>query len=261
MQFKHDGLNLYYEVSGPEQAPPVLLIHGFPVSGEMWHPICELLKTELRLINPDLRGLGRSEASDEASMSTYVDDCVALLDAIGETRPVTVMGLSMGGYLAFEFFRRARTRLRALILADTRGNPDSEEGRKGRITTAEKVLCEGSQVVADAMIAKVFAKSAPADLRSHWLKVMRRSNPKGVAAALRAMANRADSTLTYSRIDVPTLILVGDEDVITPPEDSRIMHDAIKGSRLVMIPGAGHLAPTERPEPVAAAVNAFMKSL
>ncbi len=261
MHFTRDGLKLYYEVTGPDLAPPVLLIHGFPVNGEMWKPMVERLSTDLRLINPDLRGLGQSQASDDATMATYVDDCIALLDHLGERRPVTVMGLSMGGYIAFEFFRRARKRLNALILADTRGTPDSPEAAKGRRDTAEKVLAQGSGVVARGMIDKVFAPGVSREMRQRWLEVMERSDPQGVAAALKAMASRADSAPTYAKIDVPTLIIVGEEDAITPPEDSRIMHEAIRGSRLVIVPQAGHLAPTEQPGPVAEAVRAFVKNL
>ncbi|MCC6909282.1 MAG: alpha/beta fold hydrolase [Phycisphaerales bacterium] len=261
MYLTREGLKLHYEVTGPDLGPPVLLIHGFPFSGEMWQPMIERLEGELRLINPDLRGLGGSEAGAEATMATYVDDCVALLDHLGESRPVTVMGLSMGGYIAFEFFRRARKRIKALILADTRGTPDSAEAAKGRHATADKVRANGSRIVAEGMIGKVFAGSVAPELRDKWFDVMSRSDPKGVAAALGAMASRPDSTPTYAQIDVPTLIIVGEEDSITPPEDSRIMHEAIRDSRLVIVPRAGHLAPTEQPGPVADAVRAFVKSL
>lgn len=261
MEYDVDGLKLHADQYGSGEAPPVLLIHGFPVNGQMWRPICELLSADLRLIVPDLRGFGRSQAAASASMATYVDDCVALLDSIGEKRPVTVMGLSMGGYIAFEFFRRARSRLRALILTDTRGNPDGDEARKGRLQTAQRVLTDGSQVVADAMIDKAFGKSATADLKREWHAIMSGSSPHGVAAALRAMADRPDSTVTYREIDVPTLIIVGEEDVITPPEDARKMHAAIAGSTLEIIPKAGHMAPLERPRLVAEAVRHFMTKL
>lgn len=261
MDFKIDGLNLHYELAGPTDAPPVLLVHGFPFSSALWAPLIELLKGECRLIAPDLRGLGRSDASDETSMASYVDDCINVLDAAGETRPVTFVGMSMGGYIAFEFFRRTRSRLGSLILIDTRGNPDTEEAAKGRFTTAQKVLAEGSGLVADAMIGKLFADSAAPDLRELWRGMMSGSNPRGVAAALKAMAQRPDSAATYAKIDVPTLIIVGEEDVITPPADSRNMSDAIHGSRLVIIPEAGHMAAVERPQLVAGAVAAFIRSL
>jgi len=261
MDLNIDGVNLYYEVAGPREAPPVLLIHGFPLSSAMWAPLLDLLKSDCRLIAPDLRGLGRSDASDETSMASYVDDCVKVLDAAAESRPVTVVGMSMGGYIAFEFFRRARSRLRSLILIDTRGNPDSDEAAKGRLGTAQKVLAEGSGLVADAMVGKLFANSAAPDLTEFWRGMMSRSNPRGVAAALKALARRPDSTTTYSEIDVPTLIVVGEEDVITPPADARKMNGAIRGSQLVIIPEAGHMAAVERPGLVGSAVVEFVRRL
>ena len=261
MDLNIDGVKLNYEVAGPREASPVLLIHGFPFSSAMWAPLIDLLKSHCRLIAPDLRGLGRSGASDETSMASYVDDCVKVLDAAAESRSVTVVGMSMGGYIAFEFFRRARARLGSLILIDTRGNPDSDEVAKGRLATAQKVLAEGSGLVADAMVGKLFSHSAAPALKEFWRGMMSRSNPRGVAAALKAMAQRPDSTTSYSEIDVPTLIVVGEEDVITPPADARNMNGAIRGSQLVIIPQAGHMAAVERPRMVGSAVAAFVRSL
>jgi len=239
----------------------LLLVHGFPLSSAMWEPMMQSLRNDFRIFAPDLRGLGRSEASDEMSMASYVDDCVRVLDAAGEKRSVVVAGMSMGGYIAFEFFRRARSRMAALILIDTRGNADTDDAARGRLATAQKVLVEGSAVVADAMVGNLFAPSSPPDLAEHWRGMMGRSNPRGVAAALKALARRPDSTATYSKIDVPTLIIVGENDTITPPADSRNMNSAIPGSRLVIIPEAGHMAAVERPQQVGGAVAAFMSTL
>jgi len=258
MHFTINQLNLHGEVLGPERGAPILCIHGFPLSGALWRPVADLLDDQYRLIIPDLRGFGASAASDEASMRLYVEDCVALLNAIGESRPVTVAGMSMGGYIAFEFFRRARDRMASLVLIDTRPGADSEEARKGRLATAEKVLAQGSAVVADAMIDKLFAPNAPPDLKRRWRNTMAGANPRGVAAALKAMAARPDSTPDLARIDAPTLIIVGEHDLITPPAESKAMHAAIARSVLETIPEAGHMAVVEQPRLVADALRRFI---
>lgn len=255
-----DHLRLHCDALGREDAPPILFIHGFPLSGAMWRPLADLLRSDHRLIIPDLRGFGDSEAGDSASMARYVDDCLALLDAIGERRPVTVAGMSMGGYIAFEFFRRARRRVASLILIDTRPGADAEESRKARLATAAKVLAQGSAVVADAMIDKLFAPESPPDLKARWRRLMLSADPRGVAAALHAMADRPDSTPDLPRIDVPALIIVGEHDSITPPADSQAMHAAIPGSVLEIIPDAGHMAVVEQPQRVADALRRFLRA-
>ncbi len=260
MHHNISGLKLNCETLGPSAGPPILFIHGFPLSGAMWSPVADFLRDGFRLIIPDLRGFGGSEASEEASMAQYADDCLALLDAVGEKRPVAVAGMSMGGYIAFEFLRRAPKRVGRLILVDTRPGADTEEGRKARHATAEKVMAQGSAVVADPMTEKLFAASAPANLREQWRRAMLQASPRGVAAALKAMAARPDSTPDLPRISVPTLIIVGEHDSITPPAESQAMHAAIPGSTLEVIPAAGHMAAVEQPQAVAASLRRFLSS-
>ncbi len=253
-----DNLRLNCEVLGPESAAPILFIHGFPLSGAMWEPVADFLQADHRLIIPDLRGFGASEAGDSVSMLRYVHDCFALLDAIGEDRPVAVAGMSMGGYIAFEFLRRFRRRTASLILIDTRAAADTEESRKARLATAEKVLAHGSAVVADAMVDKLFSPHAPPGLKARWHGLMLSADARGVAAALKAMADRPDSTPDLPRIDVPTLIIVGEQDIVTPPGESQAMHAAIPGSVLETIPAAGHMAAVEQPRRVADALRRFL---
>lgn len=254
-----NGINLHYEVHGHGQ--PVLFIHGFPLSGELWAPAVERLGDGCTLVVPDLRGLGQSEATDDCSMGDYADDLNCLLDAIGETSPAIVVGLSMGGYIAFEFHRRYPERLRALVLADTRAVADTQEAAKARIVLAQRVLREGSSVVADAMLEKLFAPDASLKLRETWRRIMAASNPKGVAAALQAMGRRPDSIETLGTIEVPTLIIVGEKDALTPPADARTMQEGIAGSRLETIPGAGHMTPMEAPDRFAEVLREFVASL
>src|SRR5690606_26598946 len=135
----------------------------------------------------------------------------------GQKKPAVVVGLSMGGYVAFEFFRRHGPKVRALVLADTKAEPDTADAAKGRHEMADKVLREGTHVVADAIALKLFAKGAPAALVEDWRGIMAAAKPMGVAAALKAMALRPDSVPTLALIKVPTLVIVGEEDSITPP--------------------------------------------
>jgi 3-oxoadipate enol-lactonase len=257
MLFTHNDTQLYYEVHGT--GSPILAVHGFPLSGKLWAEVASDLSRHHRLIVPDLRGLGQSRATSEASMQTYAEDLAAILTDAGINEPVTLMGLSMGGYVLFEFWRRYPEKVGALILANTRAPADTPTAAEGRYATAQKVLAEGSQVVADSMIGKLFADSAEEELKSEWYGIMANSSPMGVAAALRAMATRPDSTETLATITVPTLIIVGSEDPITPPADSEAMHRAIDGSMLAIIEDAAHMTPVESPGAFSMAVQQFLR--
>lgn len=256
------GIRLYAENAGGG-GPPVLFVHGFPLSGELWHPTVERLERtgESRLIVPDLRGHGRSEATAQASMTRYADDLVELLDALGERRPVVFVGLSMGGIIGFEFFRRHRARLGALVLVCTRANAEPPEGLPRREAMAQAALRDGSRVVADAMIGNMFAPGVAPQLRQRWYDIMAATPAIGVAAAARALAARPDSFPTLPRIDVPTLVIAGDSDAITPPEGLREIHAGIRGSRFVTLERAGHLAPVEHPDRFADLLREFLSSL
>jgi pimeloyl-ACP methyl ester carboxylesterase len=257
---------MHIEISGPVEAPAILFIHGFPLVGAMWRPAVELLQREFRCFIPDLRGFGGSEpapggesgCAPSIALATYADDLAMLLDALAVAGPVTVVGLSMGGYIAFEMWRRYRARILALVLADTRAEADPPARRQERGLQAERVLRDGSTVIADAMLPNLFAASTPAAVKAEWRRIMAATPPETVAAALGALAARPDSTSTLPTILCPTLIVVGEHDLITPPDLARSMHRAIRTSRLEVIPGAGHMAPLEQPEAFASAVRQFM---
>jgi 3-oxoadipate enol-lactonase len=234
-------------------------VHGFPLSGKLWSEVASDLSRHHQLIIPDLRGLGQSRATPSASMATYVEDLVAVLADAGVNEPVTLIGLSMGGYVLFEFWRRHPEKVAALILANTRAPADTHEAAEGRHATAAKVLAEGSQVVADSMIGKLFADSADEELKAEWYQIMTSSSPMGVAAALGAMATRPDSMDTLATITVPTLIIVGREDPITPVKDAEMMHHAIDGSMLAIIEEAAHMTPVESPGAFGMAVQQFLR--
>lgn len=253
------GAELHYELHGAGE--PVLLVHGFPLSGVLWDEVVERLRGEFRLIVPDLRGHGASGASPQASMRRYAEDLLAVLHAAGEERPVALVGLSMGGYVAFEFYRRHPERVRAMVLANTRATRDSPEVLLGRYDSAERVMREGSAVIADGMVDRLFAPTSPAELRERWKGIMAESPPVGLAAALRAMAERTDSRRLLKRLGVPVLVVVGSDDVITPAGEARAMAEAAKGGRIRVISGAGHMTPVERPDDFAAAVAEFLRTL
>lgn len=261
-----DDLRLHVEEFGGRGAP-VLFVHGFPLSGEMWRPAIDILLREpppvrdCRMIVPDLRGHGRSEAADAADMRRYAEDLVAILDALGETRPVIFVGLSMGAMVGFELFRRCRARLRGLVLVCTRANAEPPEGAARRESVAQTALARGSQPIADEMIGKLLAKSAPPALRQKWHEIVRNTPPRGVAAAARALGSRPDSLPTLREIDLPTLVVAGEEDALTPLPELRQIHEGVRGSRMVVVPNAAHLVPVEQPEAFAQELGAFLRGL
>ncbi len=259
MRANINGVDLYYEVHGDGE--PVLCVHGFPHSGELWTPVIEPLKGRCRLIVPDLRGLGRSGVGPASSIRLYSDDLVALLEHIGENRPVVLMGLSLGGAIAFDFFRRYRDRLRALVLVDARAEPDTVEAARGREEKARSVLADGSRIIADAMRDALFSPKTPDALKDKWHGIMASAPPEGVAGALRALKDRVNSVPTLQHIDVPTLIVVGEDDAITPPDGQRRMQEAIRGSRLEIIAAAGHMTPVEAPQAFVDVFRDFLDKL
>ncbi len=253
-----DG-ELYCTVRG--DGPPVLFIHGFPLDGTLWHPTAERLAGLYRCIMPDLRGHGRSSVAESMTIARYADDLVEVLAALEVREPVVVVGLSMGGVIAFDLFRRHRARLRALVLVDARANEEPPEGVARRHALAELVLREGSRAAAEALIGPLFAPGVAPALRQEWYERMAATPPVGVAAAARALAAREDSRPTLPRIDCPTLVVAGAEDAITPVELLREIHTRIRGSRFAVIPGAGHLPPIEQPDRFAAVLAEFLQSL
>jgi pimeloyl-ACP methyl ester carboxylesterase len=242
----------------------VVLLHGFPFNRSMWREQAQALSGTCRVVAPDLRGMGETPLGDGAvTMGEMAEDVAALLDELNVERAV-LGALSMGGYVAFEFFRRFPHRVRALVLADTRPQADTDEARHTREETAQRALKDGMEPVADSMLPKLLSASTRErnpDVVERVRAMMLGTNPEGAAAALRAMAVRRDQTDLLSSIDVPTLIIVGSEDSITPPSDAEAMGAKIKGSRVVLIEGAGHVSNLERPEEFNRALGEFVSGL
>jgi pimeloyl-ACP methyl ester carboxylesterase len=232
----------------------------------MWKEQVNGIGPIYRVIAPDLRGHGDSPAPDgDYTIDEMADDVVELLDHLHVSEPVVVGGLSMGGYVALSLAARYADRVRALMLMDTRAAADTPEAAEKREELARAVLAAGHPGPAvEAMMPRLFAKIT---LEEHPAKVeplrelMQRNTARGVVGALRAMATRPDRRADLAAIRVPTLVLVGEEDVVTPPAEAQSLADAIAGARLEVIPEAGHLAPYENHSVANSVLLRFLESL
>jgi len=257
-----NDINLAYTDVGA--GPPIVLIHGYPFNRSLWTEQTEALNSKYRVVAPDLRGFGESDSSEgTATMARMAEDVAALMDALAIERAV-IGGLSMGGYVALAFARMFPARVKALVLADTRAQADSEEGKQTRHQQAEKALSEGMAGIADAMLPKLLTPdtvSKRPELVKRVRDMMLKTKPEGAAAALLGMAERDDQTEFISSIRVPALILVGREDAITPVADSEKMQSRIEGSRLVVIENAGHVSNLEQTEQFNDALLGFLSTV
>lgn len=243
------GIEIAYDDVG--SGPSVVLLHGYPFNRSMWREQVDELKQNHRVIIPDLRGHGESAVTPgPATMQNMAYDVASLLETLNISR-ATIGGLSMGGYVALAFYRLFPLRVRSLLLADTRPQADTEEGKEKREQQAEKALAEGMEGIADALLPKLLTPATVTE-RPEIVKRLRQmmvgTDPEGAAAALRGMAARQDQTSFLSRIIAPTLIIAGSKDALTPVADAELMHREIGGSRLQIIEGAGHVSNLERPE-------------
>jgi 3-oxoadipate enol-lactonase len=246
------------------QGSPLLLVHGFPLNHSMWSAQIETFSATQRVIAPDLRGFGRSSVTEgTVTMEQFADDCQALLGALGIDEPITFCGLSMGGYIAWQFARKYGDRLSRLILCDTRAAADSAEAADTRRKMARHVLASGTEFIASAMLPKLFAPST-VERHPDRIEAVRQmilgSDPQGIAAAQQGLAARPDATPWLATIGMPTLVLVGASDAISPPEEMQQIAAAIPHSEYRVIPAAGHMAPMENPDAVNAAMTEFLRS-
>jgi len=254
-------LNVFAQGKGT----PLLFVHGFPLNHGMWHLQVDAFTKKNRVIVPDLRGFGESTVTvGTVGMEEMSDDLHGVLHGVWVDKPVVFCGLSMGGYVAWQFFRKYRSQLRALILCDTRATADTPEAAAGRQKLAETVMAEGGQAAYDAVLPKLLSPKTTErwpELVANVKSMVLRNKPAGIAAALRGMAARPDCTDILPQIDVPTLVICGQDDQITPPAEMQNMAEAIPGAQFVQIPNAGHLAPLENPDAVNGAINRFLISL
>ena len=244
---------------------PIVLVHGFPLDHTMWNAQIDALSETYRVIAPDLRGFGQSGVTGgKVTMEQFADDLAALLDALAVDCPVVFCGLSMGGYVAWQFWRKYTSRVKALILCDTRAVADTAQVAAGRLETAEGVLRDGPAALVDMMVPKLFAPAVAGDrpeLVRSLGRVMLSGDRRGIAAAGRGMAERPDVTDVLGQIDCPTLVIVGQHDAISTVEEMRGIAAAIPGAKLVEIVGSGHMSPMEKPVEVNAAIMEFLAKL
>jgi len=245
---------------------PVVFLHGFPHDRSLWAHQRTALAPRVRCIAPDLRGFGVSVAKGPYSMDQYADDVVGLLDTL-DIGPAVVCGLSMGGYVAMALWRRHPDRVRGFVFCDTKASPDSEAARANRELLIEVAHAEGAAAVADRMLLGMIGKATRSRQPSLEVEVramMARQSVAGIAGALGALRDRPDSHETLTSITVPTLVLVGEDDVLTPPSDAQAMLDALPeaaAARMDVIAGAGHVSCLERPAAVTHALAEFLLTL
>jgi pimeloyl-ACP methyl ester carboxylesterase len=239
---------------------PLVLLHAFPLDARMWNAVREPLASHLRVITPDQRGLGRSPLPDSPREPRFEDaarDVVALLDRL-ELDRVVLGGCSMGGYLAMAVLRLAPERVGGLVLIDTKAEPDSPEAARSRLAVAERVEAEGiAGWLAEANLATLLAASTRArrpGVAETVREIIESQPPAGISWTALALRTRPDSFGLLREAGVPALVVVGEEDAITPVEAASAMAEAMPGATLVVLPGVGHLTPLEDPAGVVEAI-------
>ena len=254
-----DGSVSYLDVG---HGPPLIFIHGFPLDHTMWRHQIDDLQTDYRVLALDLPGFGQSQASrSEMSITGFADGIAEFLDRIGVQGKITLCGLSMGGSIGLQFALRHPHRLARLILCDCRAMADTAEGRKTRLDLAERVLKEGPEFVAAAMPARLFAAKTieqNPDIVQSIQAVIRSTASKSVAGGSLALANREDVVPRLGEIAVPTLTIVGSEDVISTSGEMAAMARMLPRCRHIEITGVGHMAPLEAPAQVNAEIRSWL---
>jgi 3-oxoadipate enol-lactonase len=261
-QLKSDDAEIAYRVLG--EGSPVVLLHPFPVNHEFWLPVAEALATRYRVILPDLRGHGDSGLGEgPATMEKHAADIARVIDD-AEAGRAPLVGVSIGGYVLFEFWRRHRGRVTALGFCNTKAPADSAEARAGRLQAAAEVLERGTEPFFESMIPRLLGKTTREtrpDLVAGALRMMRKMSPEDVAQVQRGMAERPDSAETLKTIDVRTLLVTGDEDILTGLNEAELMRRHISGSQLRVIPKAGHYSPWEQPEEACRVLRQFLDGI
>jgi pimeloyl-ACP methyl ester carboxylesterase len=247
------------------RGPAVVLLHAFPLNASMWSAQREALAGSYRVLCPDQRGFGGTQLGhDEPDLDEIADDIAAMLDS-RKVETCVLGGLSMGGYVTMAFLRRHPDRVRGLILADTKAGADTPEAAANRLRIADEVIAASSaaQLVDEMLPALVGAttKEKRALVLGRVKALVERAPAYAVAWAQRAMAQRPDSFSTLAAVTVPTLVIVGEEDTLSPLADAKAMADAVPGATLVTIPESGHVTSVEAPEEFNAAVAEFLAAL
>jgi 3-oxoadipate enol-lactonase len=256
--------NITIGYSDQGTGPPIVFLHAFPLNRTMWTTQEHLLSSQFRIITIDLRGHGESDAPLwRYTLEQSADDVCALLDHLRIQRALFV-GLSMGGYILFFLYRKYAARVKGLILADTKAQADTEEGKNGRFQLAQIAYRKGASAIADIMISRLLSPATiqtNPDLVQQVRAMIEGNQISGITGDLMAMAERPDSVPLLRQITCPTQIIVGELDQATPPSDAKLMAEQISHARLTIIPNAAHLANLEQPEAFNQIVSAFSLNL
>lgn len=259
MQVRSNDTDIVYSVQG--DGPPVVLLHPFPLNRRFWLPVVERLSPQYKLIIPDLRGLGDSAPGDgPATMEKHAEDLRRLCDDARLGKAVFV-GVSIGGYLLFEFWRRFRERVTALGFCNTRAGTDTEEGRKGRLESAKQIEERGTEMFIDGLLPKLIGETTRRnrpDIVAEARRMALVASGTGLIANQLGMAARLDSIPMLGTIDVPTLCIGATEDIPAPTAEIERIHHGVRGSKLRIIQQAGHFAALERPEEFAEVLREFL---
>jgi len=255
-----NGNATHYVDKGDGTAGTILLLHGFPLNGTMWKPQVEALSAKWRVIAPDFRGFGESAETQAFSIEGLAEDVHALAKELG-LHKFFLAGLSMGGYVALAYVKKYAATLRGLMLLDTKAEPDTADGKVNRDRMIAIVKDRGAKPIADAMLPKL----VPAEVIQHrpqlvreLRQMMEQTRPQTIAHALAAMRDRPDRSEELEKIEVPTLVIVGEKDSITPPEVMKAMAQKIPGAELRVIVGAGHMSNMEQASQVNGVIEQFV---
>lgn len=255
----HDS-TIHYLVKG--EGKPLVLVHGFPLDSRIWAAQVDALADTYRVIAPDLHGFGQSKVDRPSSIRSMAEDLRALLQHL-DALPCAMAGLSMGGYVALEYYRMCPADVRVLILVDTKAEGDSTEAKDARNKMITQVRTHGPGAVAEAMMPKMLAPDAlsrQSPVVASLRRLIESQSPQAIEWALAAMRDRDDMIDELKSIAEPTLIVVGEHDPITPPDGAKQLEKAIVRSQLRIIPGAGHMSPIENPDAVTAAIRDFLQA-
>ncbi|MGH9514445.1 MAG: alpha/beta fold hydrolase [Terriglobales bacterium] len=254
-----DDADIFYDVAGA--GPPVVLLHPFPVNHEFWLPVTKYLASGYRLIMPDLRGHGESGLGNgPATMQKHALDVAHVMTDAGVDR-APLIGVSIGGYSIFEFWRRFRDRVSGLVLCNTKAPADTADARAIRLKAADDVVQHGTEPFFEGMLTKVLAETtrhSRPDLVEGALRMMRKMSAENVAGVQRGMAQRPDSVSTLKTINAPVLVITGDEDNSTGVPEAELMKQNIAGAQMKVIAKAGHYSPWEQPEDVGKLLRQFL---
>ncbi len=250
-------------ITAAGSGPPLILLHGFPLDRRMWQFQWSALASDFHVIVPELQGFGMSTLGQpQVSLADLADDIETVRSHLAAETRIHLCGLSMGGYVALEYWQRHRRHLAAIILANTKPGGDTQSARQGRLAMAEAAVAQGTWPAVSGMLPKLLGAGTRAnspELTARVEEIMRSAAPESVAAAQRAMADRADFTDRLSEFTLPTLVVTGEEDELAPPAATSRWAEQIPGAVFKCLPSAGHLTPLEAPREFNTTIASFLR--